>query len=112
MKKNNQALQERRIEAYSKYRRNFSTEAELIMKKIYEGKEISQLEVFILSCDDENKIEQYKKFYNIREQINNGNISPEQLELLSNELKIDDEDLKRRLEESIYERNNRFELKK
>lgn len=112
MKKNNQALQERRIEAYSKYRRNFSNEAELIMKKLYEGKEISQLEVFILSCDDEKKIEQYKKFYNTREQINNGSISLEQLELLSSELKIDDEDLKKRLEDTIFEKNNSFGLKK
>lgn len=101
MKKNNKALMERRIEAYSKYRRNFSNEAEAIMKKLYEGKELSQLEVFILSCDDEQKIDQYKKFYRLRENINNGSLSPEQFEILSSELRIDDADLKRRLNETM-----------
>lgn len=113
MKKQNQTLLDRRIEAYSKYRRNFSPEAENIMRKLYDGKEISPLEVFILSCDDKRKIEQYKKFYDIREKINNGNISYEQLELLSGELQIDDEDLKMRLIETINEKNeNNYQLNK
>lgn len=70
------------LEYWKANQQNFSQEAEEVIKKAQEGKKLSELDVFILTCPEQEKIDEYRKFYNIRESIKDGTVIKEDLHFL------------------------------
>lgn len=90
---------------YSRRRINFSPEANAIMEKIAEGIEPTKLEVFILTCNEPEKIELYRTFYGIQERISeNGKIDNRDFDFLIETLNINDLELENMLRELFSQR--------
>lgn len=70
-KKYDKVLSQCRYEYYKKNRVNESTAADMILAKIKNGYDPNEADVFELMCDDDSKINQYRKYYNIKKQIEN-----------------------------------------
>ncbi len=87
-----QATIKSRYEYYKKNRKNFSKEAETILDKIREGYIPNEADVFELLETDQRKINQYRKFYEIKDSISkNGRINQEDLKFLIQQLGIDEQ---------------------
>lgn len=67
---------------FSTVRENFSQETEIIMTKINNGEMINDIEAFTLVCDDPEKIAQYSTMYNLRNNVEEGNLTLEELKYL------------------------------
>ena len=88
---NNEAKASQRFEYYSEKRLNFSDDSNSIINKIKDGYDPNEADVFELLETDQRRIDEYRKFYNIRKNIeDNGNISEEDLEFLVKKLNVDE----------------------
>lgn len=86
------------LDVYSQMRINFRPEANAIMEKIAEGIEPTKLEVFILTCNEPEKIELYRTFYENQERISkNGKIDNRDFVFLIETLKNNDLELENML---------------
>lgn len=103
-----QALVNQNIKAYSSQRKNFTVEADLIMEKVARGEELSQIEVFTLICDEPIKLEQYKKYHDLKEKVLNGNLNNEDLQFMARELNGNDSTLEKILLSALIDKNNHF----
>lgn len=80
-----------RYDYYSKERLNFSDNATSIMNKIKDGYVPNEADVFELLERDQKKIDDYRKFYNIRKNMEDtGKISEGDLKFLIESLDVDD----------------------
>ena len=81
-----------RYEYYKKNRINFSKSSEEILEKIKNGYIPNEKDVFELLTTEEEKINQYKKFYDIKDSISkNGTIDKENLDFLIKQLNLDEQ---------------------
>ena len=92
------------VEFYRSVRVNFSPETDKIMKEIEKGKEPSELDVFLLINNDPIEIENYKKYYQLKEKAKNGKINRDDIIFLVNELRINDEELEKKLIDELAEK--------
>lgn len=92
------------IETYSKMRVNFSKEADRVMEKIANGEEVTRLDVFILTCTEQEKINQYRTFYELNERIKNGKIKETDFHFLVKTLEINDPFLENLLVTAFYQK--------
>jgi len=91
-KEQEQASIKARYEYYKNNRKNVSKEAEGILNKIREGYIPNEADVFELLETDQNKINQYRKFYKIKDSISkDGRINQEDLNFLIKQLGIDEQ---------------------
>jgi hypothetical protein len=65
----NQAISDRQVAFWEKERKNFTSEADAIMEKVKKGEELDELESFILICDNEAQIEEYKKIHLLNKKV-------------------------------------------
>lgn len=70
------------INFWKEHQKNFSDEAMEIYNRAINGEKLTELDHFILITEDQQKVDQYKKFYNIKEDIKNNNLSQEGLDFL------------------------------
>lgn len=91
----------KRVELYSKDRVNFSESTDLIMEKIKNGEEISEVDVFTLICDDQKKIDEYTKVVEIRNRAREGKLTAEDLNFLIKSMDINDDNFKSQLSDEL-----------
>ncbi len=88
-----------RYDYYSEERLNFSDNATIIMNKIKDGYDPNEADVFELLERDQKRIDDYRKFYNIRKDIEDtGKISEGDLKFLIESLGVDEETSKKMYE--------------
>ena len=75
--KYNNVLSQCRYEYYKKNRVNKTKNADLILTKINKGYEPNEADVFELMCEDYNKINMFRKYYDIKTKIENDEKIPE-----------------------------------
>lgn len=89
------------VEYWKSNQKNFSEEANLIIKKAEEGEKLSELDVFIITCESQEKVEQYKRFYKIRKSVKEGNIKKDDLHFLINTLCGEDKNMSDQMKSSF-----------
>ena len=113
----NQAIRQRIIkedlEYWKSQQKNFSESANLVIEKVQNGKKLNELDIFTLICDDDEKIQEYKKFFDIRESIKDGKLTQEGLDFLVDKLCGNDTDMAKKMKNgfSIYVNNSNSKQK-
>lgn len=74
-----EAIIKQKYNFYSQNRKNFSQEADKIMEKILDDKELTKLDTFILFNDNPEEIKQYKTMYEFKEKAKNGTMNSDDL---------------------------------
>ena len=93
---------------YLEHLGNDSPEALALLEKIKEGYNPNQRDVFVIMCDDKNKIEEYTRFYDIRERVSKGVISEEDFDYLIMRMEIGDKALEQSLKAEFIKKGILF----
>lgn len=70
------------LEYWKCQQKNFSKDAEKIFTKVQNGEKLTELDIFTLCNDNQQQIDEYAKFYHIREDIKNNRLSKSDLHYL------------------------------
>lgn len=85
------------LEYWKGQQKNFSPEVDKIFEKVQNGQKLNELDVFTITCDNQQQIDEYAKFYNIRESIKDGNVKREDICFLIDTMCGNDEKTKSEL---------------
>lgn len=97
----NRAIIKQRYNYYLKVKTNNSERANMILEKIKNGYEPNDADVFELCCDDEEKIMEYRKMFDIKQRVKDGHISKNDYEYLIEKIGINDKYLEDLLREKF-----------
>ena len=75
-------IREVNVQFWEEHQKNFSEEAMEIYNRSLNGEKLTELDHFIMVTENQQQIEEYKKFYYIKEDIKNNNLSQEGLNFL------------------------------
>ena len=112
-----QALINKRYEQYQKQKINNSDSANNIMNKIKNGYIPNEADVFELCCDDQKKVDEYRKMFDIKQRVKDGKISEQDYQFLINKIGINDDYLqslikKMFLAKGVFDEGNQTKLEK
>lgn len=86
-----QALASRRYEYYLNQKINNSDSANRLMERIKEGYDPNEADVFELVCDEQEKIDEYRKMFDVKQRVKDGQITEADYQFLINKIGIKDD---------------------
>ena len=98
-----QAIINQRYNFYLSKKVNNSDHANMILEKIKNGYEPNEADVFELCCDEQDKIDEYREMYDIKQRVSNGQISQADYDYLINKIGVSDEYLESTLRQAFTE---------
>lgn len=98
-----QAIINQRYNYYLSKKINNSDHANMILEQIKNGYEPNDADVFELCCDEQDKIDEYREMYDIKQRVKDGQISEEDYNYLINKIGVKDEYLESALRQAFTE---------
>ena len=77
--------------------------ANMILEQIKNGYEPNDADVFELCCDEQDKIDEYREMYDIKQRVKDGQISEKDYNYLINKIGVSDEYLESTLRQAFTE---------
>jgi len=96
-----QAIINQRYNYYLSKKINNSDHANMILEQIKNGYEPNDADVFELCCDEQDKIDEYREMYDIKQRVKDGQISEEDYNYLINKIGVKDEYLESALRQML-----------
>ena len=97
----NKAISNQRYNYYLSKKINNSDHANMILEQIKNGYEPNDADVFELCCDEQDKIDEYREMYDIKQRVKDGQISEEDYNYLINKIGVKDEYLESALKQML-----------